>query len=144
MSVPSSPAAGQLSSLFSEALSSLSSASSCSGSLSPLSSPTPPGTSSRRNESLCSQVGSSEISEISSSIEEHVAACAHAVPPLSAVRLAQLAKQFADRPTLDAQAQCTFRQFCPTCASVHVSRTTKEFLEHPPPPSSSQAPRTDA
>ncbi|KAI0280547.1 hypothetical protein BC826DRAFT_1112078 [Russula brevipes] len=40
MSVTSSPAAGQLSSLFSEALSSLSSASSCSGSLSPLSSPT--------------------------------------------------------------------------------------------------------
>jgi len=38
----------------------------------------------------------SEISEISSAVEEHVAACAHAVPPLSAARLAQLGKQFAD------------------------------------------------
>ncbi|KAI0284159.1 hypothetical protein BC826DRAFT_973466 [Russula brevipes] len=129
----SSHAASQLSSLFSEALSSLSSASSCSGSLSLLSSPTPPGTHSHHNESLCSQAGSSEISEISSSIEEDVPACAHAVPPLSVVRLAQLAKQFADRPMLDAQVQCTFHQFCLTCMSAHISRTTKEFLKHPPP-----------
>ncbi|KAI0297937.1 hypothetical protein BC826DRAFT_1090769 [Russula brevipes] len=88
MPAPSSPAASQLSSLFSEALS---------GYLSPLSSPTPPGTRSRRSESLCSRAGAkSESSEISSSVEEHVAACAHAVPPLSAARLAQLAKDFAD------------------------------------------------
>jgi chaperone BCS1 len=96
MPAPSSPAASQLSSLFSEALSGLSSASSRSGSLSPLSSPTPPGTRSRRSESLCSRTGAKSEIEISSSVEEHVAACAHAVPPLSAARLAQLAKQFAD------------------------------------------------
>ncbi|KAI0298996.1 hypothetical protein B0F90DRAFT_1810747 [Multifurca ochricompacta] len=94
---PSSPATSQLSSLFSEALSGLSSASSPSGSLSPLSSPTPAGSRSRRSESVSSRVGAkSEISEISSAVEDHVAACAHVAPPLSAARLAQLAKQFAD------------------------------------------------
>ena len=88
---PSSPAT---SSLF-DALSGLSSVSSRSGSLSPLSSPTPPG--SRRSESICSRAGAkSETSEISSAVEEHVTACAHAVPPLSGARLAELAKQFAD------------------------------------------------
>lgn len=95
MPAPSSPATSQLSSLFSDPLTGLSSVSSRSGSLSPLSSPTPPG--SRRSESICSRAGAkSESSEISSAVEEHVAACAHAVPPLSAARLAQLAKQFAD------------------------------------------------
>ena len=95
MPAPSSPANSQLSSLFSDALSGISSVSSRSGSLSPLSSPTPTG--SRRSESICSRAGAkSEISEISSAVEEHVAACAHAVPPLSAARLAQLGKQFAD------------------------------------------------
>jgi hypothetical protein len=29
-------------------------------------------------------------------VDEHMAACAHAVPPLSAARLAELGKQFAD------------------------------------------------
>jgi chaperone BCS1 len=59
--------------------------------------PTPTGTSSRRSESICSRAGAkSETSEISSAVEEHVAACAHVVPPLSAARLAQLAKDFAD------------------------------------------------
>ncbi len=99
MPAPSSPATSQLSSLFSEALSGLSSASSRSGSLSPLSSPTPADSHSRsrRSESLSSRVGTkSEVSEASSAVEEHVAACAHAAPPLSAARLAQLAKQFAD------------------------------------------------
>ena len=95
MPAPSSPATSQLSSLFSDPLTGLSSVSSRSGSLSPLSSPTPPG--SRRSESICSRAGAkSESSEMSSAVEEHVAACAHAVPPLSAARLAQLAKQFAD------------------------------------------------
>ena len=95
MPAPSSPATSQLSSLFSDALSGLSSVSSRSGSVSPLSSPTPPG--SRRSESICSRAGAkSETSEISSAVEEHVAACAHVVPPLSAARLAQLAKQFGD------------------------------------------------
>jgi mitochondrial chaperone BCS1 len=93
----SSPASSQLSSLLSEALSGLSSVSSRSGSVSPLSSPTPAGSRSRRSESVCSRVGAkSEISEISSAVEEHMAACAHVAPPLSAARLAQLAKQFAD------------------------------------------------
>jgi chaperone BCS1 len=89
---PSSPATSQLSSLF-DALSGLSSASSRSGSVSPLSSPTPPD--SRRSESICSRAGAkSEIS--ASEVEELVATCAHVAPPLSAARLAQLAKQFAD------------------------------------------------
>jgi mitochondrial chaperone BCS1 len=93
-SSPSSPATTQLSSLFSDALSGLSTASSRSGSLSPLSSPTPTGS---RSESICSRTGTkSEVSEVPSAVEEHVAACAHAVPPLSAARLAELAKQFAD------------------------------------------------
>lgn len=97
MPSPSSPTTSQLSSLFSDALSGLSTVSSRSGSLSPLSSPTPAGTQSRRSESVCSRTGSkSEISEVSSAVEEHVAACAHVVPPLSAARLAELAKQFAD------------------------------------------------
>lgn len=98
MPAPSSPTTSQLSSLFSEALSGLSSASSRSGSLSPLSSPTPGG-SRRRSDSVSSRAGAkseAETSEISSAVEEHVAACAHAAPPLSAARLAQLAKQFAD------------------------------------------------
>jgi chaperone BCS1 len=95
MPTPSSPATSQLSSLFSDALSGLSTASSRSGSLSPLSSPTPTG--SRRSESICSRAATkSETSEIPSAVEEHVAACAHVVPPLSAARLAELAKQFAD------------------------------------------------
>jgi chaperone BCS1 len=89
---PSSPATSQLSSLF-DAVSGLSSVSSRSGSLSPLSSPTPPG--SRRSESICSRTGASAKSEMSE-VDEHVTACAHAVPPLSGARLAQLAKQFAD------------------------------------------------
>lgn len=97
MPTPSSPATSQLSSLFSDALSGLSTVSSRSGSLSPLSSPTPAGSQSRRSESVCSRSGAkSETSEISSAVEEHVAACAHVVPPLSAARLAELAKQFAD------------------------------------------------
>jgi chaperone BCS1 len=96
---PSSPATSQLSSLFSDALSGLSTASSRSGSLSPLSSPTPGGSHSRsrRSESVSSRAGATETSEIASSVvEEHVAACAHAAPPLSAARLAELAKQFSD------------------------------------------------
>jgi chaperone BCS1 len=99
---PSSPTTSQLSSLFSEALSGLSSASSRSGSLSPLSSPTPGGSHSlsRRSESVSSRVGKTETEtetcEVSSGVEEPVAACAHAAPPLSAANLAQLAKQFAD------------------------------------------------
>ncbi|KAI9508031.1 hypothetical protein F5148DRAFT_1284490 [Russula earlei] len=97
MPAPASPATSQLSSLFSDALSGLSSTSSRSGSLSPLSSPTPTGGTHTRSESVCSRAGAkSEISEISSAVEEHVAACAHVVPPLSAARLGQLAKQFAD------------------------------------------------
>jgi len=94
MPAPSSPATSQLSSLFSEALSGLSSASSRSGSVSPLlSSPTPVDSRHRRSESVSSRaVAKSEISEV----EEHVAACAHVAPPLSAARLADLAKQFAD------------------------------------------------
>jgi mitochondrial chaperone BCS1 len=93
MPTPSSPATSQQSSLFSDVLTGLSTASSRSGSLSPLSSPTPTGSHSRRSESICSRTGTkSETSEI----EEHVAACAHVVPPLSAARLAELAKQFAD------------------------------------------------
>ncbi|KAF8262603.1 P-loop containing nucleoside triphosphate hydrolase protein [Lactarius quietus] len=101
MPAPSSPATSQLSSLFSEALSGLSSASSRSGSLSPLSSPTPGGSHSRsrRSESVSSRVGPKseiETSEASSAVEEPAAACAHAAPPLSAARLAELAKQFAD------------------------------------------------
>jgi chaperone BCS1 len=96
-SSPTSPAATQLSSLFSDALSGLSTASSRSGSLSPLSSPTPTGSHSRRSESICSRAGTkSEVSEVPSAVEEHVAACAHVVPPLSAARLAELAKQFSD------------------------------------------------
>ncbi|KAH9964933.1 P-loop containing nucleoside triphosphate hydrolase protein [Russula dissimulans] len=98
MPSPSSPATSQLSSLFSDALTGVSSSSSRSGSLSPLSSPTPAGTRthSRRSESVCSRVGAkSEISEIPS-VEEHVAAFVHVVPPLSGARLAELAKQFAD------------------------------------------------
>ncbi|KAF8494988.1 P-loop containing nucleoside triphosphate hydrolase protein [Russula emetica] len=101
-SSPASPATTQLSSLFSDALSGLSTASSRSGSLSPLSSPTPTGSHSRRSESICSRTGTgtkSEVSEIPSAVEEHVAACAHVVPPLSAARLAELAKQFADSIT---------------------------------------------
>jgi chaperone BCS1 len=39
------------------------------------------------------------VSEIPPAVEEHVAACAHVVPPLSAARLAELAKQFADSIT---------------------------------------------
>ncbi|KAF8487052.1 P-loop containing nucleoside triphosphate hydrolase protein [Russula ochroleuca] len=97
MPTPSSPTTSQLSSLFSDALTGLSSVSSRSGSLSPLSSPTPAGSQSRRSESVCSRTGAkSEVSEVSSAVEEHVAACAHVVPPLSAARLAELAKQFAD------------------------------------------------
>ncbi len=97
MPTPSSPATSQLSSLFSDALTGLSTASSRSGSLSPLSSPTPTGSQSRRSESICSRTGTkSETSEIPSAVEEHVAACALVVPPLSAARLAELAKQFAD------------------------------------------------
>jgi len=99
MPSPSSPATSQLSSLFSDPSLGLSSSSSRSGSLSPLSSPTPPGSRahSRRSESICSRAGAkSEISEISPSVEEHVAAMTHVVPPLSGERLAQLAKQFAD------------------------------------------------
>ncbi|KAI0277877.1 hypothetical protein BGY98DRAFT_977146 [Russula aff. rugulosa BPL654] len=97
MPTPSSPATSQLSSLFSDALSGLSTGSSRSGSLSPLSSPTPTGSHSRRSESICSRTAAkSETSEIPSAVEEHVAACAHVVPPLSAARLAELAKQFAD------------------------------------------------
>lgn len=100
MPAPSSPTTSQLSSLFSEALSGLSSASSRSGSLSPLSSPTPGG-SRRRSDSVSSRTGAKseaetetvETSEISSAVD---ATCAHAAPPLSAARLAQLAKQFAD------------------------------------------------
>lgn len=98
MPTPSSPATSQLSSLFSDALTGLSTASSRSGSLSPLSSPTPTGSHSRRSESICSsRTGiKSETPEIPPAVEEHVAACAHVVPPLSAARLAELAKQFAD------------------------------------------------
>ncbi|KAI0255479.1 hypothetical protein BJV78DRAFT_1273466 [Lactifluus subvellereus] len=97
MPAPSSPATSQLSSLFSEALSGLSSVSSRSGSASPLSSPTPAGGRSRRSESVSSRMAAkSEMSEVSSAVEEHVAACAHVAPPLSAARLADLAKQFAD------------------------------------------------
>ena len=93
MPTPSSPTT---SSLF-DALSGLSTVSSRSGSLSPLSSPTPAGSQSRRSESVCSRTGAkSEMSEVSSAVDEHVAACAHIVPPLSAARLAELAKQFAD------------------------------------------------
>ena len=96
MPTPSTPATSQVSSLF-DALSGLSTASSRSGSLSPLSSPTPTGSHSRRSESICSRTAAkSETSEIPSAVEEHVAACAHVVPPLSAARLAELAKQFAD------------------------------------------------
>lgn len=96
MPTPSSPATSQLSSLFSDALTGLSTASSRSGSLSPLSSPTP-ASHSRRSESICSRAGTkSEVPEIPSAVEEHVAAVAHVVPPLSAARLAELAKQFAD------------------------------------------------
>jgi chaperone BCS1 len=59
--------------------------------------PTPTGTSSRRSESICSRAGAkSEVSELPPAVEEHVAACAHVVPPLSAARLAELAKQFGD------------------------------------------------
>lgn len=95
-SSPASPATTQLSSLF-DALSGLSTTSSRSGSLSPLSSPTPTGSHSRRSESICSRTGTkSETSEVPSEVEEHVAACAHVVPPLSAARLAELAKEFAD------------------------------------------------
>lgn len=95
---PSSPTTSQLSSLFSEALSGLSSASSRSGSLSPLSSPTPGHSRSRRSDSVSSRVGKTETEtcEVSSGVEEPIAACAHAAPPLSAASLAQLAKQFAD------------------------------------------------
>ena len=99
MPAPSSPATSQLSSLFSEALSGLSSASSRSGSLSPLSSPTPGGSHSRsrRSESVSSRAGTKAETETSDLVvEEHVAAIAHAAPPLSAARLAELAKQFAD------------------------------------------------
>ncbi|KAI0270734.1 P-loop containing nucleoside triphosphate hydrolase protein [Gloeopeniophorella convolvens] len=98
MPTPSSPATSQLSSLFSETFAGLSSASSRSGSLSPLSSPTPAGSRSRRSESVSStRAGAkSETSEVPAAVEEHVAACAHAAPPLSAARLAELAKQFAD------------------------------------------------
>lgn len=95
MPAPASPTTSQLSSLFSEALSGLSTASSRSGSLSPLSSPTPGG-SRRRSDSVSSRAGAkseAETSEVSSAVD---AACAHAAPPLSAARLAQLAKQFAD------------------------------------------------
>lgn len=98
MPAPSSPTTSQLSSLFSEALSGLSSASSRSGSLSPLSSPTPGG-SRRRSDSVSSRAGAkseAETSEIASAVD---AACAHAAPPLSAARLAELAKQFADSIT---------------------------------------------
>ena len=63
-SSPSSPATTQLSSLFSDALSGLSTTSSRSGSLSPLSSPTPTGSHSRRSESICSRTGTkNEVSE---------------------------------------------------------------------------------
>lgn len=97
MPTPSSPATSQLSSLFSDGLSGVSSASSRSGSLSPLSSPTPTGSHSRRSESICSRIGTkSEVAEVPSAVEEHVAACAHVVPPLSGARLAELAKQFSD------------------------------------------------
>jgi chaperone BCS1 len=98
MPAPASPSTSQLSSLFSEALSGLSTASSRSGSLSPLSSPTPVGSHSlsRRSESVCSRAGAKTETETSEAVEEHVAACAHAAPPLSAARLAELAKQFAD------------------------------------------------
>ncbi len=55
----------------------------------------PPG--SHRSESICSCAGAkSKIFEISSAVKEHVAACAHAIPPLSVAHLAQLRKQFAD------------------------------------------------
>jgi len=75
----------------------LSTASSRSGSLSPLSSPTPTGSHSHRSESICSGAGTkSEVSEVPLAVEEHVAACAHVVSPLSAVCLAKLAKQFSD------------------------------------------------
>lgn len=93
---PASPATSQLSSLF-DTLSGLSTASSRSGSLSPLSSPTPTGSHSRRSESICSRTGTkSEVSEAQSAVEEHSAACAHVVPPLSGACLAELAKKFAD------------------------------------------------
>ncbi|KAH9986217.1 hypothetical protein BJV74DRAFT_775047 [Russula compacta] len=96
MPAPSSPATTQLSSLY-DTLSALSSTSSRSGSLSPLLSPTPPGSRSRRSESVCSRAGAkNETPEAPSDAEELAAACALAVPPLTAARLAELAKQFAD------------------------------------------------
>lgn len=96
MPAPSSPAPTQLSSLY-DALSALSSTSSRSGSLSPLLSPTPPGSRSRRSESVCSRAGAkNEASEAPTEAEELAATCALAVPPLTAARLAELAKLFAD------------------------------------------------
>jgi chaperone BCS1 len=96
-SSPASPAMTQLSSLFSDALSGLSTASSRSGSLSPLTSPTPTGSHSHCSESISSRTPTkSEMSKVPSVVEEHVAACAQVVPPLSAACLAELAKELAD------------------------------------------------
>jgi chaperone BCS1 len=95
MPAPSSPATTQLSSLY-ETLSGLSSVSSRSGSVSPLlSSPTPAGSRSRRSDSVSSRTAAkSEISEADELVA--TATCAHVAPPLSAARLADLAKEFAD------------------------------------------------
>ncbi|KAI0043678.1 P-loop containing nucleoside triphosphate hydrolase protein [Auriscalpium vulgare] len=94
---PPSPASSQLSSLSSDAFFGLSSAST--PSLSGLSSPpTASRPSSRRSESISSRSGAGAKNEayLPPAVEEHVAACAHSAPPLSAARLALLAKEFAD------------------------------------------------
>jgi hypothetical protein len=117
MPTPSSPTS-QPSPLFSDAITGLSNTSSWTGFLSPLSSPTPTGSQSRRSESVCSRRGTkSEMSEIPSAVEEHVTACAHVVPPPSAVHLAELAKQFSSQSRTPMPNTCRF----PRCPCLHSS-----------------------
>jgi len=91
---PPSPASSTLSSLFSDAFTGLSSASGGSPPASSLSTPTSGSRAgSRRSESVS---GPKNEACLPPAVEEHIAACVHNTVPLSATRLAALAKQFAD------------------------------------------------
>ncbi|KAA1474083.1 P-loop containing nucleoside triphosphate hydrolase protein [Dentipellis sp. KUC8613] len=100
---PPSPASSTLSTLFSDAFSGLSSVSGAASPTPSTSSVSSPGSASRRSRSISAATdggkpafGAKNEAYMPPAVEEHIAACAHSAPPLSAARLGELAKQFAD------------------------------------------------
>ncbi|KAI0314189.1 P-loop containing nucleoside triphosphate hydrolase protein [Amylostereum chailletii] len=100
MPAPPSPASSTLSTLFSDAFSGLSSAS-ASGSESPAMSASsmssPPSVSRQGSRRGTTSAGTGvKAAYLPPAVEEHIAACAHSVKPLSGARLEQLAIEFAE------------------------------------------------